>query len=99
MLIGCASKAPANGPGALLIAQFTLAQGAIGVPYRQLLIASGGVQPYTWSIGSGALPGGLTVTPDGIISGTPSADPTRIDRPIPAAGIRRRQWLADLLRP
>ena len=77
MMIGCAAKPPANGPGALNIAQFTLAQGAIGVPYRQLLVASGGLQPYTWSITSGSLPAGLTVTTDGIISGTPSSDPTQ----------------------
>jgi hypothetical protein len=77
MLAGCAAKAPANAPGALNIAQFTLAQGAIGVSYRQLLVASGGLQPYTWSISSGALPGGLSVTTDGIISGTPSSDPSQ----------------------
>lgn len=76
-LAGCAGKAPPNGPGALNIAAFTLAQGAAGVPYRQLLIASGGVQPYTWSISSGSLPAGLTVTSDGIISGTPSSNPTQ----------------------
>jgi hypothetical protein len=74
---GCAGKVPANGPGALNIAQFTLAQGAASVPYRQLLVASGGVQPYTWSISSGSLPAGLSVTADGIISGTPSSDPTQ----------------------
>lgn len=77
IMVGCAAKAPANGPGALNIAQFTLAQGAIGVSYRQLLIASGGLQPYTWSISSGSLPAGLTVTTDGIISGIPSSDPTQ----------------------
>jgi Putative Ig domain len=77
MIVGCAGKTPANGPGALNIAQFTLAQGAINVPYRQLLIASGGLQPYTWSISSGALPAGLSVTTDGIISGNPSGDPTQ----------------------
>jgi hypothetical protein len=74
---GCAAKAPANGPGALNIAQFVLSAGAINVPYRQLLIASGGVQPYTWSIPVGSLPAGLSVTTDGIISGTPSSDPTQ----------------------
>ena len=74
LLGGCAGKVPPNGPGALNIAQFTLAQGAINVPYKQLLVASGGLQPYTWSISSGSLPPGLTVSSDGIISGTPSAN-------------------------
>jgi Putative Ig domain len=77
IMVGCAAKAPANGAGALNIAQFTLAQGAINVPYRQLLVASGGLQPYTWSISSGSLPAGLTVTTDGVISGTPSSNPAQ----------------------
>ncbi len=84
-LAGCAGSVPANGPGALNIAQFTLAQGAVGAPYKQLLIASGGQQPYTWTISSGgcagsgnqtlsgSLPAGLSLTSDGVISGTPTA--------------------------
>lgn len=71
-MIGCAGSIPKNGPGALNIAQFTLSNGVIGITYKQLLIASGGVQPYTWTISSGALPDGLTLTTDGIISGTPT---------------------------
>lgn len=76
-LAGCAAKAPANGPSALNIAQFTLPQGAVNVPYQEGLLATGGVQPYTWSISSGALPAGLSLTTDGAISGTPSADPSQ----------------------
>jgi hypothetical protein len=77
IMSGCAAKAPPNSPPALNIAHFVLSQGAINVPYRQLLIASGGRQPYTWSITSGALPAGLSVTSDGIISGNPSSDPSQ----------------------
>jgi len=72
ILNGCAAGTPQNGPSALNIAQINLAQGVPGLSYRQLMIASGGVQPYTWSIGSGSLPAGLTITSDGIISGTPT---------------------------
>ncbi len=82
LLGGCAGNVPKNGPGALNIADFTLAQGAVNVPYKQLLVASGGEQPYTWSIGSGSLPPGLTVSSDGIISGTPSANASQY----PASG-------------
>ncbi len=35
------------------------------------LIATGGVGPYTWSVITGQLPAGLTLAPDGTISGTP----------------------------
>ena len=80
-LVGCAAQAPPNGPSSLNIAQFTLSQGAIGVPYRQALIASGGLEPYTWSISSGALPAGLSIVNTGpmagLISGTPSSDPSQ----------------------
>src|SRR6185295_14043992 len=42
----------------------------------QVLTATGGTTPYVWSINSGSLPPGLTLTPDGLISGTPTATGT-----------------------
>jgi hypothetical protein len=41
-------------------------------PYSQSLAAAGGTSPYTWSLVSGALPAGLTLSPSGQISGTPT---------------------------
>ncbi len=75
LLAGCASHAPANSPGALNIAQFTLSDGVVGLSYKQLLIASGGLTPYTWTISAGALPPGLSLSTDGLITGTPTQDP------------------------
>jgi len=72
ILSGCAGKAPVSGPGALNIAVTQFANGVIGVHYQQLLIATGGQQPYTWSISSGSLPPGLSVNSDGVISGIPT---------------------------
>ena len=72
ILSGCAGSTPQNGPGALNIAQFALSQGVPGIAYKQLLIASGGKTPYTWTISQGSLPPGLSLTSDGIISGTPT---------------------------
>ncbi len=52
-------------------------EGEVGVPYTTSLTAAGGVTPYTWSIASGSLPAGLSISPTtGAISGTPTAPGT-----------------------
>jgi hypothetical protein len=44
-----------------------------GSAYSQQLIGTGGVPDYSWSVSSGALPGGLSLDPStGLISGTPA---------------------------
>lgn len=45
---------------------------AVGVVFTQTLSAIGGTAPYYWSLLSGALPTGLTLSAGGVISGTPS---------------------------
>ena len=61
--------------GAVSITQASLPGGQVSVPYSASLTATGGVLPYTWSVASGSLPAGLSLTsnPDGTatISGTP----------------------------
>lgn len=60
--------------GVPLITTATLAQGGVGQAYLQTIAASGGANPYTFSITSGGLPSGLALdTTNGVISGTPSA--------------------------
>ncbi|MBI4889841.1 MAG: putative Ig domain-containing protein [Acidobacteria bacterium] len=44
-----------------------------GVAYSQTLTAVGGTAPYTWSFVGGSIPGGLTLSTTGILSGTPTA--------------------------
>lgn len=44
----------------------------VGVPYSGAIKATGGVPPYTFTITSGALPPGLSLNPDGTITGTPT---------------------------
>ncbi len=72
IMAGCAGSIPQNGPSALNIALFTVNDGVIGISYKFLLVASGGVKPYTWTISEGSLPPGLSLSTDGIISGTPT---------------------------
>jgi len=59
-------------PGELKIITSTLPNGKVGVPYQTNLTAVGGTAPYTWT-NMTALPGGLALTADGRLSGTPSA--------------------------
>ncbi len=65
IMAGCAGGIPKNGPSALNIAQFTVNQGVIGISYKFLLVVSGGVSPYTWSLTAGQLPPGLSLASDG----------------------------------
>ena len=58
----------------LVVTPSTLPGGTSGVAYRVALTATGGLGgPYTFALSSGALPAGLTLSPAGVISGTPTA--------------------------
>ena len=59
-----------SGPG-LSVTTSSLPAGTVGVAYSQTLNATGGVPPYTWSISSGSVPGGLGLA-GSTISGTPT---------------------------
>jgi len=60
--------------GVLTITVASLNSGQIGLPYSQLLAATGGTTPYTWTLTAGTLPGGLTLNQTtGQISGMPTA--------------------------
>jgi Subtilase family/Putative Ig domain len=64
----------------LVISTTSLADGQVGAAYSATLTATGGTSPYAWSITSGSLPAGLSLSSSGTISGTPttagSASPT-----------------------
>ena len=62
---------------ALAITTTTLPGGTQHMVYSASLAGTGGILPYTWSIASGALPAGLSLTSGtGVISGTPTATGT-----------------------
>jgi uncharacterized repeat protein (TIGR03803 family) len=47
--------------------------GMVGAMYSSALTATGGVSPYKWTLDSGTLPAGLTLSADsGVLSGTPT---------------------------
>jgi putative Ig domain-containing protein len=68
-----ASPSPTPTTPVALTATAPFHGGEVGVAYAPVaLSANGGVQPYTWSISAGALPNGLTLGPDGTVSGNPT---------------------------
>ena len=64
-------------PAALVITTSSLPAGTVGTAYTATtLAATGGTPPYTWSVASGALPSGLSLSSAGVVSGTPTASGT-----------------------
>ena len=69
-----------KGPGSFQIKTFTIPvvgvssgdppEATIGQPYSFQFTADGGVPPYTFAV-TGILPAGLTLSPEGLLSGTP----------------------------
>jgi hypothetical protein len=59
-------------PAPLAIATTRVPGDTLGQAYSTQLNATGGTSPYTWSLSSGSLPAGLTLSAAGVISGTPT---------------------------
>lgn len=56
----------------LTLVTASLPRGAVNQPYGPVqLQASGGVGPYSWT--AAGLPAGLSLSPGGVLSGTPTA--------------------------
>ena len=70
--ISVCTASPASPCPTITIAPPTLPIGKIGVAYSQQLTASGGTGSYTFSVVSGTLPAGLTLSSGGLLAGTPT---------------------------
>src|SRR5664280_338823 len=70
--ISVCTASPASPCPTITIAPTTLPIGKIGVAYSQQLTASGGTGSYTFSVVSGTLPAGVTLSSGGLLAGTPT---------------------------
>ncbi|HSO75908.1 MAG TPA: putative Ig domain-containing protein, partial [Blastocatellia bacterium] len=57
---------------AITVTPATVASGTVNNAYNQSFGATGGTSPYTFSLSAGSLPNGLTLSPAGGLSGTPT---------------------------
>ncbi len=69
---------PAFAPPPVIITTLSLPNAVVGVPYSFAMAASGGVQPYAWSITSDTPDTGswLNISTGGVLSGTPTTAET-----------------------
>src|SRR5437879_2734314 len=67
-----ASASGGGGGTALKVGTASLPNASQSVAYSQALTASGGTSPYSWSVSSGTLPTGLSLSSSGTLSGTPT---------------------------
>ncbi len=71
---GCGGySGPGNKPSTLAITTTSpLTAGTMNAAYSASLAAAGGTAPYTWSVISGTLPKGISLSGAGVLSGTPT---------------------------
>src|SRR5581483_9451310 len=59
---------------AVTISTFDLPKAQLNIPYKVSLSATGGMEPYAWSVYSKSLPSGLELSKNGVISGIPKSN-------------------------
>ncbi|MGH9499170.1 MAG: beta strand repeat-containing protein [Terriglobales bacterium] len=65
-----------GGGASFSVVTASLPGGTQGAAYSVTLQASGGTQPYSWSLKSGSLPTGLSLSKTGAVTGTPTGQGT-----------------------
>ncbi len=87
-------------PTSLIVVPLVLPNGTLGQPYSTPMSANGGTAPYTFSLSTGVLPKGVTLSPSGALAGTPqqagmfNINITAIDA-LGAAGSRSYQFIIN----
>jgi hypothetical protein len=59
-------------PGPLSVTTTVLSGGAVNSAYSATLAATGGTSPFIWTVTSGSLPSGLSLSSGGVIAGAPT---------------------------
>ena len=70
---GGSSSNSGGGGSSPAVTTSSLPGGTVGTAYSATLLATSGTPPYSWSIVSGSLPAGLSLSSGGTISGTPTS--------------------------
>jgi Putative Ig domain len=71
-LCSCAGQQGQGTAEPLQIQASSPEKGYVRRPYHFQLEADGGTLPLTWEVSAGVLPAGMKLTPDGLLSGTPT---------------------------
>ncbi len=71
MTVLAAPEPPAGCP-AITLTPPTLPDGTVSVAYSQTIAGNGGTAPYRFGVTAGTLPPGMTLTGEGLLSGTPT---------------------------
>lgn len=58
--------------GPSILTQSPLLSGEVSLPYSLQFTGASGAPPYGWTVIAGSLPSGLTLLPNGLLSGTPT---------------------------
>ncbi len=73
LLLACSGGGSTPPVNPLSVTTTSLASGQTSTAYSATLSATGGVAPYSWTVKSGTLPAGLSLSTAGVIAGTPTA--------------------------